>query len=481
MLMKWFLTLTILWDHYQRAYASYYDGAALSDYTLNKLLGRWYVFAGEPYGLGITITRTWRGTARVTWDSVGGQTYNDCYISLNVYADGLEDMALTGATEDYVKSGMYEIFTEEHDWNHYMAWEHPKTLWSTRESGAWVWSRYPPREEDHNGVRTWERLLALDAKKGSKKNKKKTTKKTKAKKKSTKKIRAKKPRKNRTRFTGVTGQIEAWLVNAWNQCDVWLAKAWNVLLGVSALSLLFLLIAVFLFVAWRLVLLVISLLARTVDVLDFLFELVGRGCRRLPIALRRARRFLSRNCKRSRKYLQAYWCSSKRRLRRVWEGLSGAWIRVWHPERFAKPGELEILRFDNRQSKQKLSTPSGEISQRGGSQVLEEQAHELKKARDLVKRLECDVVGHQVLLEAQTEKAEKLESELASAKEKLEKLGSEPTQQECSICAEGTKSHAFMPCGHRCVCEACARLGPTTWSKCPICQQTVDGCVRIYL
>lgn len=481
-LMKWFLILIILCSvQVNASYKGFYRGAPLPGYTLNKLLGRWYIFSGQPYGLGFNVTRTSRGTARLKFDKavgLGGQTllYNDAFVCQG-NAEGFEDkVVLTGVKEEFVKSGMHEIFTEEHGWNHYVVWG-PHGM----EANV-VWTRYPPREEDSSGKKAWKRLLALDTKK---KSKKKAAKKKSTKKKSTAKITAKKPRRVKTRFTGVTGQIETWLVNAWNHSDVWLANAWHSFwyhfINLFFLCLLLFLIAVALYLLWRVILFVVFVLTITVDAIDFLFELVAYGCRRLPIALCRARRCLSRSRKRARKYLQASWSSSKRRLRRVWEWLSGAWTRVWHPERFAKLGELELLRFDNRQLKQTLSTPSGEISQRNVSQVSEEQAYELKKARDLVKRLECDVVGHQVLLEAQTEKAERLESELASVKTKLQKLESEPNTQECSICAEGTKSHAFLPCGHRCVCEACARLGPTTWSKCPICQQTVDGCVRIYL
>jgi hypothetical protein len=40
----------------------------------------------------------------------------------------------------------------------------------------------------------------------------------------------------------------------------------------------------------------------------------------------------------------------------------------------------------------------------------------------------------------------------------------------CVICLEKTKTHVLVPCGHRCVCEACSVM---TSQQCPICRQDV--------
>lgn len=56
-------------------------------------------------------------------------------------------------------------------------------------------------------------------------------------------------------------------------------------------------------------------------------------------------------------------------------------------------------------------------------------------------------------------------------------------QDDCVICMSEPKTHAMIPCGHRCICEDCA----TTVSKshrmapCPICRATVQTIVKIYL
>jgi hypothetical protein len=50
----------------------------------------------------------------------------------------------------------------------------------------------------------------------------------------------------------------------------------------------------------------------------------------------------------------------------------------------------------------------------------------------------------------------------------------------CSICMEGEKTHACLPCGHRCLCAACA--GPSfELAACPICRAPVLMRARIFV
>lgn len=49
---------------------------------------------------------------------------------------------------------------------------------------------------------------------------------------------------------------------------------------------------------------------------------------------------------------------------------------------------------------------------------------------------------------------------------------------ECVICLSAPCTHAFLPCGHRCVCEACAN--GQALPKCPICRTTGSGFLRIW-
>jgi len=51
---------------------------------------------------------------------------------------------------------------------------------------------------------------------------------------------------------------------------------------------------------------------------------------------------------------------------------------------------------------------------------------------------------------------------------------------ECVVCMEDIPTHAFIPCGHRCVCEDCSETLVKA-GKCPICQAPTTTCIRIYV
>ncbi|CAE8642471.1 unnamed protein product [Polarella glacialis] len=53
----------------------------------------------------------------------------------------------------------------------------------------------------------------------------------------------------------------------------------------------------------------------------------------------------------------------------------------------------------------------------------------------------------------------------------------------CVICQDLPKTHAFIPCGHRCVCEACSkriRGGVRSGKVCPLCRIPVTSSIRIW-
>jgi hypothetical protein len=60
---------------------------------------------------------------------------------------------------------------------------------------------------------------------------------------------------------------------------------------------------------------------------------------------------------------------------------------------------------------------------------------------------------------------------------------SEPNPEDellCSICMEGEKTHACLPCGHRCLCASCAEPS-LKLETCPICRVPVLMRARIYV
>lgn len=56
-------------------------------------------------------------------------------------------------------------------------------------------------------------------------------------------------------------------------------------------------------------------------------------------------------------------------------------------------------------------------------------------------------------------------------------LNNEP---ECVICFSEPKSHAFIPCGHKCVCKACADAVIAKNRECPMCRRTASLIVQIF-
>ena len=58
---------------------------------------------------------------------------------------------------------------------------------------------------------------------------------------------------------------------------------------------------------------------------------------------------------------------------------------------------------------------------------------------------------------------------------------SDPEDEKlCSICMEGEKTHACLPCGHRCLCAACAEPS-LKLEACPICRVPVLMRARIFV
>ena len=53
---------------------------------------------------------------------------------------------------------------------------------------------------------------------------------------------------------------------------------------------------------------------------------------------------------------------------------------------------------------------------------------------------------------------------------------------ECSVCMDAPASFAFIPCGHRIVCEKCCdSVCASDDARCPRCRESVSSTMRIYM
>lgn len=65
-------------------------------------------------------------------------------------------------------------------------------------------------------------------------------------------------------------------------------------------------------------------------------------------------------------------------------------------------------------------------------------------------------------------------------KRQLEDVDRE-AERLCVVCQDTTKTHAFLPCGHFCICEPCAaQINARTPRVCPLCRRSVRGTIRIW-
>jgi len=63
--------------------------------------------------------------------------------------------------------------------------------------------------------------------------------------------------------------------------------------------------------------------------------------------------------------------------------------------------------------------------------------------------------------------------------------GVEEPVKVCVVCLDAEASHAFVPCGHHCVCGGCGEemMRATRRRRraaCPVCRQRADNLIRIY-
>ena len=51
----------------------------------------------------------------------------------------------------------------------------------------------------------------------------------------------------------------------------------------------------------------------------------------------------------------------------------------------------------------------------------------------------------------------------------------------CCVCMAEENTHAFTPCGHKCVCSGCAGVLMSSTCKCPLCNSPSTSTIRIFI
>jgi hypothetical protein len=55
-------------------------------------------------------------------------------------------------------------------------------------------------------------------------------------------------------------------------------------------------------------------------------------------------------------------------------------------------------------------------------------------------------------------------------------------ESQCVLCLDAPKDHIIIPCGHQCVCEACAeKLKEARHPLCPFCRTPIHSTVKVFV
>ena len=52
-------------------------------------------------------------------------------------------------------------------------------------------------------------------------------------------------------------------------------------------------------------------------------------------------------------------------------------------------------------------------------------------------------------------------------------------QDSCVVCMDAPRCFAVVPCGHLCLCESCRSMDE--WTKCPLCRESVQNLLHVYM
>lgn len=96
--------------------------------------------------------------------------------------------------------------------------------------------------------------------------------------------------------------------------------------------------------------------------------------------------------------------------------------------------------------------------------------------------LRIEVRNEVAILRRQAEAASSITEEQRKIIEYKEELQNQAEGKTCVICLDRLATHAFAPCGHRCICEGCIKpMQRARQKKCPLCKQHYQMTLKIFM
>eukprot|EP00929_Paragymnodinium_shiwhaense_P003402 TRINITY_DN103898_c0_g1_i1.p1 TRINITY_DN103898_c0_g1~~TRINITY_DN103898_c0_g1_i1.p1 ORF type:complete len:224 (-),score=47.81 TRINITY_DN103898_c0_g1_i1:30-701(-) len=115
------------------------------------------------------------------------------------------------------------------------------------------------------------------------------------------------------------------------------------------------------------------------------------------------------------------------------------------------------------------------------SEGMEDLVAELRQRRAQRKEKGCTATKPPAEETGSQAEAEAAPPRRVSATEAAAQVASSDRKGGCAICLSAPAEMAFVPCGHRCICQGCVELlSPRGRKRCPACRSRATDVIRIY-
>jgi hypothetical protein len=180
----------------------------------------------------------------------------------------------------------------------------------------------------------------------------------------------------------------------------------------------------------------------------------------------------------------------QRKIEEACEALDGAMARMAE----ARAGSVEAVK-EAMQAAAKYDGRSESLAAlvaEAKGMLEQARAAEAERAKMAAEAAAVAAAAEEAVEAAEAAKRQHLLAELAAldlrTKQRHSELGSgsgtpQPDEQsECVMCLDAPKDHIITPCGHQCVCGACAeKLKRVRNPACPICREPINATFKVFV